>query len=59
MRFRPKKSEVQRLLGSNKKIIKLTNWNVQYSLQEGLNETIKWFTNRDNLKSYKPDIYNI
>lgn len=58
-RFRPKKSEVNRLLGSNKKIKKLTSWEEQYSLQEGLNETIKWFSNKDNLKSYKPDIYNI
>jgi dTDP-glucose 4,6-dehydratase len=56
-RFRPEKSEVNRLLGSNEKIMKLTNWRPNYSLSEGLAETIDFFKN--NLDKYKVDIYNI
>ncbi|MEM4260511.1 MAG: NAD-dependent 4,6-dehydratase LegB [Candidatus Woesearchaeota archaeon] len=58
-RFRPEKSEVKRLLGSNEKLKKLTEWQQKYSLEEGLKETIKWFLNSDNLQKYKFDIYNI
>lgn len=56
-RLRPEKSEVNRLLGSNEKIKKLTNWNMKYSFEEGLRETIEFF--RNNLDKYKTDIYNI
>jgi dTDP-glucose 4,6-dehydratase len=56
-RIRPEKSEVNRLLGSNEKIKRLTNWKPKYSLTQGLAETINWF--ESNLDKYKPDIYNI
>ena len=56
-RMRPDKSEVNRLLGSNEKIKKLTNWKQQYSFEQGIEETIEWF--RRNHKLYKSDIYNI
>lgn len=56
-RLRPKKSEVNRLLGSNEKIKKLTNWTQKYSFEEGIKETIDWF--KCNLDKYKTDIYNI
>lgn len=56
-RMRPEKSEVNRLLGSNEKIHRLTNWTPKYSLKEGLAETIDWMKN--NLDRYKADIYNI
>lgn len=56
-RLRPDKSEVNRLLGSNKKIKLLTDWEVKYSFEKGLSETIKFFEN--NLDRYKSDIYNI
>jgi dTDP-glucose 4,6-dehydratase len=56
-RLRPEKSEVNRLLGSNEKIRRLTNWKPQYSLEKGLTETIDFFKN--NLDKYKIDIYNI
>lgn len=56
-RLRPEKSEVNRLLGSNEKIMRLTNWKPSYSLAEGLMETIDFF--RRNLGKYKTDIYNI
>lgn len=56
-RLRPEKSEVNRLLGSNKKIKELTNWRPQYSFSKGLAETISFL--RNNLDKYKPDIYNL
>ncbi len=58
-RIRPDKSEVYRLYGSNKKLKKLTNWSQKYSLEKGLSETINWFKNPENLRQYKPDIYNL
>ncbi len=56
-RLRPEKSEVNRLLGSNDKIHKLTAWKQQYTFEEGIAKTIEFF--RDNLDRYKTDIYNI
>jgi len=58
-RIRPKQSEVERLLGSNKKIRNLTGWKPGYSLDDGLAKTIEWFKCSWALKSYKPDIYNV
>ena len=56
-RLRPEKSEVNRLLGSNEKIMRLTNWKPQYTFKQGIEETIKWM--RENLDAYKTDIYNV
>ena len=56
-RLRPEKSEVNRLLGSNEKIMRLTNWEPQYTFKQGIEETIKWM--RENLDAYKTDIYNV
>lgn len=56
-RIRPDKSEVKRLLCNNTKIINNTNWKPKYSLEDGLKETIDWFT--ENIQFYKPEIYNI
>ena len=58
-RLRPEKSEVERLLGCNEKITKLTNWKTQCGLEQGLKETINWFMQRENLIKYKSNIYNI
>ena len=58
-RLRPGKSEVNRLLGCNKKILSLTNWQPQYNLAKGLAETIEWFKNPQNLAQYKANIYNL
>ena len=55
-RLRPEKSEVNRLLGCNEKIHRLTEWEQKYSLADGLNNTIEFI--RDNLSMYKVDIYN-
>ena len=56
-RLRPEKSEVNRLLGANEKICRLTEWRPQYDLEQGIKETIHWM--EKNLDKYKADIYNI
>lgn len=56
-RLRPEKSEVNRLLGSNQKILELTDWRPKYTFSQGIEETISFF--RDNLDKYKIDIYNV
>ncbi len=56
-RLRPEKSEVNRLLGCNEKILSLTDWKPQYTLENGLKETINFL--RDNLVRYKVDIFNL
>nr|WP_318684649.1 NAD-dependent 4,6-dehydratase LegB [uncultured Acetatifactor sp.] len=56
-RIRPEKSEVNRLLGSNEKIKRLTNWEPKFSFEQGIEETIEWL--RQNMNHYKADIYNI
>lgn len=58
-RIRPENSEVFRLCCDNGKINKLTNYKLRYSLKEGLQKTIAWFTKPENLRKYKSDIYNI
>jgi len=58
-RKRPEKSEVNRLLGSNKKLKELTNWTSNYTLEQGLLKTIEWFKIENNLERYKTDIYNL
>ena len=58
-RFRPKNSEVFRLWGDNTKIRNLTGYAPQYSIEQGITETIEWFLHPDNLKKYKSDIYNV
>ena len=58
-RIRPEKSEVNRLLGSNKKIKELTNWNPKYTLKDGIGETVEWFKVEKNIAGYKANIYNI
>ncbi|MBO5093077.1 MAG: SDR family oxidoreductase [Lachnospiraceae bacterium] len=56
-RTRPEKSEVNRLLGCNEKIMRLTDWKPNYTFEQGLAETIEWI--RGNMSSYKTDIYNV
>ena len=56
-RLRPEKSEVNRLLGCNEKIKRLTDWKPLYTLAEGLSETICFI--KANLDKYKPNIYNM
>ncbi|MFN9116383.1 MAG: NAD-dependent 4,6-dehydratase LegB [Bacteroidota bacterium] len=59
IRLRPTKSEVFRLFGSNEKLKQHTQWNCNYSLKQGLAETIEWFKQPENLTQYKAHLYNI
>ncbi|NYZ77358.1 GDP-mannose 4,6-dehydratase, partial [Candidatus Micrarchaeota archaeon] len=59
IRMRPEKSEVERLLGSNEKIHRLTGWQPEYTLKQGIRETIAWFRDEENLRRYKSDVYNV
>lgn len=59
VRLRPAKSEVFRLFGDNGKILEHTNWKPQFTFEEALSETIKWFSDKENLKNYKAGIYNV
>ncbi|MEI7475170.1 MAG: NAD-dependent 4,6-dehydratase LegB [bacterium] len=58
-RLRPEKSEVKRLWCDNTKINSLTGFKPQYTIQDGLEETVDWFVNPENLKKYKGNIYNV
>ena len=57
-RLRPEKSEVFRLWCDNSLINQLTGFKPSFSIEDGLQETINWFLNPNNLKNYKSDIYN-
>jgi NAD dependent epimerase/dehydratase len=58
-RLRPDSSEVFRLWCDNTKIRELTGFAPQYSIDQGLKETIDWFVDPENLSKYKTDIYNV
>jgi len=58
-RIRPESSEVFRLWCDNTKIRELTGFEPRYSIREGLEKTVEWFTKPENLAKYKPGLYNI
>ncbi len=58
-RLRPEKSEVFRLWCDNTLLHELTGFKPQFSLRQGLQETINWFTDSANLAKYKTDLYNV
>jgi dTDP-glucose 4,6-dehydratase len=62
-RFRPEKSEVERLWASNDKARSLLDWQPAYGgldgFKRGLGETVDWFVKRENLSGYKAGIYNV
>ena len=63
IRFRPQKSEVERLWAENQKARDLLNWKPEYAgvdgLKKGLTETIEWFSNPENARIYKSQVYNV
>ena len=63
VRLRPENSEVERLWADNNKANQLFGWQPTYGghdgFKRGLSETIEWFTQSDNLRSYKTDVYNL
>lgn len=62
-RLRPAASEVERLLADNEKAKRLLGWAPSFAGKEGLSRglqtTIEWFLNPQNLAAYKTGIYNI
>ena len=56
-RIRPGKSEVDRLMCDNSKLITNTNWQPGYGLDEGLIETIDWI--KSNKDYFKPNRYSV
>lgn len=62
-RIRAKNSEVDRLYASNSKAKKILKWKPVYGglegFKQGLEKTIKWFSDPKNLKHYNSDIYSI
>lgn len=62
-RMRPEKSEVERLWADNSKARRLAGWSPEYGglqgFRRGIEETVRWFREAENLKAYKADIYNV
>jgi NAD dependent epimerase/dehydratase len=58
-RIRPAKSEVERLLGSAEKLMRLTGWVPGHDLDSGLRRTVEWFSDPVNRAGYKWQIYNV
>lgn len=58
-RLRSEKSDIERLCASNEKIFSLTNWSPKFHNKEGfkkgLEKTIEWFSNSNNLRLYKKE----
>jgi NAD dependent epimerase/dehydratase len=62
-RLRPANSEVERLWADNSKAKRLFGWEPTYAGSEGfrrgLNTTVEWFMQHENLKRYKAEIFNL
>lgn len=58
-RLRPGSSEVFRLWCDNTKLRRLTGFSPQYDIRSGLQATVDWYTDPDNLRRFKADIYNV
>ena len=58
-RLRPEKSEVFRLWCDNTRLRELTGFEPAFSLRQGLERTIAWFSDVANLAKYKTDLYNV
>jgi NAD dependent epimerase/dehydratase len=56
-RLRPGKSEVERLVCDNSKMLQMTSWTPRHDLNKGLLETIRWVEQHQDL--YKAEIYNV
>lgn len=62
-RLRPEASEVERLLADTDKAKRIIDWQPKFGGREGLKRglelTVEWFLNPENLKLYKVERYNI
>ncbi len=59
VRLRPEGSEVMRLLADHSELSRLTGWQPEFTLEEGLKRTAVWFTNPVNLARYRVDQYTV
>jgi len=61
-RLRPNLSEVERLCADNSKAKKMLNWSPKHNgllgLKIGLNDTINWYLEKNNVKDFKINLYN-
>ena len=61
LRYRPKNSEVRRLLADNSKARKLLSWEPSHGsiegFRRGLRKTIDWFSQPENLSRYPSTDY--
>jgi UDP-glucose 4-epimerase len=48
-----------RLVCDNRALRTATGWSPQWSLEDGLRETIGWFTEPTNLAAYRSTEYNV
>lgn len=58
-RLRPGGSEVFRLWCDNSRIAELTGYRPAWTLRQGLEATVDWFTDPQNLGRYKAERYNV
>jgi NAD dependent epimerase/dehydratase len=58
-RFRPDASEVMRLVCDASALRAATGWSPSWTLEDGLRESIAWFTDPSNLAAYKTARYNV
>jgi len=62
-RVRPPLSEVDRLWADNRKAKELLGWQPAYGgikgFRRGLEESVAWFSEPENLAHYKTDVYNV
>ncbi|MEV6764309.1 SDR family NAD(P)-dependent oxidoreductase [Streptomyces sp. NPDC051105] len=58
-RIRPAASEVMRLVCDASRLRAATGWAPAHSLQEGLEQTVRFFCDPANLARYKTAIYNV
>ena len=56
-RIRPEKSEVERLVCNNEKLLNGSSWEPEYDLKLGLSETINWL--KENIQTYKAELYHV
>jgi NAD dependent epimerase/dehydratase len=63
VRVRPERSEVDRLWASNAKAQELLGWKPRFAgvegLRKGLEQTISWFTKRENISRYRESVYTL
>ena len=58
-RIRPNKSEVERLVCDNSKLIRNTSWKPKYTLKKGVKKVIEWMRSSENLEMFKSEKYNV